>query len=334
MSEIVLKAEKIAKFFGETQVLKDISLEVKKGDVIAIIGPSGSGKSTFLRCLNLLETPTRGKLTYLDETYFNITCCKDDFVDYPAYEKALKEYKERLIETEDNLAIYQNKKIEDPKNKELNELIKKAKKEYKEVRKHPVEKVDFYDKNGYEERVKNEPIFTINNKDINRIRSKIGMVFQSFNLFNNFNVLENCTLAQEKVLKTPRQVAKEIAIQQLTNVNMQDRMNYKVRELSGGQKQRVAIARSLCMNPDIILFDEPTSALDPEMVNEVLNVMKDMASKGMTMIVVTHEMNFAKIVANKVIFMDEGYIVEEGDAKEVLTNPKSDRLKEFLKIVK
>lgn len=156
------------------------------------------------------------------------------------------------------------------------------------------------------------------------------MVFQSFNLFNNMNVLENCILAQTVVLKRSREEAKEKAIKHLTSVNMQDRMNYRISELSGGQKQRVAIARALCMDPDIILFDEPTSALDPEMVDEVLNVMKKLASEGMTMLVVTHEMNFAMNVANKVVFMDKGLVVESGDLKEVLTNPQTDRLKEFL----
>ena len=156
------------------------------------------------------------------------------------------------------------------------------------------------------------------------------MVFQSFNLFNNFNVLENCILAQTKVLKRSYQEAKEIAIKNLTSVNMFDRMNYKIRELSGGQKQRVAIARALCVNPDIILFDEPTSALDPEMVNEVLEVMKNLAKTGITMIVVTHEMNFAKNVSNKVLFMENGYVVESGNAKEVFTSPKEKRTREFL----
>lgn len=331
MSEVLLKVDNLAKFFGETQVIKDISLEVHKGDVIAIIGSSGSGKSTFLRCLNLLETPTRGTLTFKDQKYFHIVKCKDDFVDYKAYEEALKKYDEKLVETEDNLAIYQNKLIENPKDKEtLKPLIKEAKKAFKEVRKHPVLKRDFYDEEAYKKAIEGEPIFTIKSAEIDKIRCRIGMVFQNFNLFNNFNVLENCTLAQEKVLKIDKQTAKETAIKHLTNVNMQDRMNYKVRELSGGQKQRVAIARSLCMSPDIILFDEPTSALDPEMVGEVLSVMRDLANHGMTMIVVTHEMNFAKNVANKVIFMDNGYIVEQGDAKEVLTNPKTDRLKAFL----
>lgn len=328
--EVILSIKNIAKFFDTTKVLKDISLDVYRGDVIAIIGPSGSGKSTFLRCLNLLEEPTRGTLSYKDNTYFNITKCKDDFVDYPSYRAAKAVYKEKLIETEDNLAIYKNKYIEDKSNKELLKKIKEAKKEFKEVRKHPILKRDYFDSEAYKEAIKESPSFSISNKEINEMRTKVTMVFQSFNLFNNMNVLENCILAQTVVLKRSREEAKEKAIKHLTSVNMQDRMNYRISELSGGQKQRVAIARALCMDPDIILFDEPTSALDPEMVDEVLNVMKRLASEGMTMLVVTHEMNFAMNVANKVVFMDKGLVVESGNPKEVLTNPQTDRLKEFL----
>lgn len=332
--ETLLKIENLAKFFGTTKVLKDISLTVNKGDVISIIGPSGSGKSTFLRCLNLLEEPTRGKLTYLDKTYFNIAKCKDDFVNYETYQKAVKEYEEKLVETEDNYAIYKNKLIEDKYNKDYKEKCKEAKKAFVEVRKHPIHKKEYFNKEAYEEAIKNDPSFSINQKEINEIRTHIGMVFQSFNLFNNYNVLDNCILAQTKVLKRKYEEAKEIAIKNLTSVNMQDRMNYRISELSGGQKQRVAIARTLSMNPSIILFDEPTSALDPEMVDEVLSVMRDLANKGMTMIVVTHEMNFAKNVSNKVVFMENGYIVESGDPKEVFTSPKTDRLRAFLKMDK
>ena len=168
--------------------------------------------------------------------------------------------------------------------------------------------------------------------DINKYRSNVNMVFQQFNLFNNLNVLENCILAQTNVLKRSKTEAKEIALEKLKLVGMLDWQNYRVSALSGGQKQRVAIARALCMNPEVILFDEPTSALDPEMVDEVLQVMKNLADDGITMIVVTHEMAFAKNVSNKVVFMDKGYIVEEGSPSEIFENPQSDRLKEFLKI--
>ncbi|MBP5693950.1 MAG: ATP-binding cassette domain-containing protein [Bacilli bacterium] len=330
--ETVLEVKNLAKFFGKTKVLRDISLTVNKGDVIAIIGPSGSGKSTFLRCLNLLEEPTRGELIFENETYFHIVKCKNDFVDYDAYHRDLDVYEAELVRTEDNLAIYQNLKIEGADDQDIDRKISDAKKEFKKVRKHPVQKIDYFDSKAYEEAIKNTPKFSITPNEINKIRSKINMVFQSFNLFENKNVLENCCVAQEKVLKRPKATAREIAFKELAAVNMQDRMNYFPRELSGGQKQRVAIARALCMNPEVILFDEPTSALDPEMVDEVLNVMKNLAAQGRTMIVVTHEMNFARNVANKVIFMDKGFVVESGNPKEIFDNPKTERLKQFLKL--
>ena len=329
MSTPILSVSNLAKFFGVNKVLKDINLEVNKGDVISIIGPSGSGKSTFLRCLNLLETPTRGNLSFNNEVYFNIDACKDDFVDYNAYNEALNKFNDELIRTEDEVAIWANKLIEH-KEKEFKEKLKVAKKEFKEVRKNQVLKRDFYDEEGYKNAILENPNIVVDSKTINHIRSKIVMVFQSFNLFNNMNVLENCIIAQTKVLKRSYEEAKEKAIKHLTSVNMQDRMNYKISELSGGQKQRVAIARALCMDPEIILFDEPTSALDPEMVGEVLEVMKKLAETGLTMIVVTHEMGFAKDVSNKVIFMENGYIVEQGDPSLIFNNPKEQRTKEFL----
>jgi len=166
--------------------------------------------------------------------------------------------------------------------------------------------------------------------NINKLRQRIGMCFQSFNLFNNRNVITNCTLALTKLKKMKKQEAEEIAKKELAKVGMEEYALKKVQTLSGGQKQRVAIARALCMNPDIMLFDEPTSALDPEMVGEVLEVMKNLAKEGMTMIVVTHEMAFAKEVSSKVVFMDQGVIVESGDPKEVFNNPKQARTKEFL----
>lgn len=328
--ELILSIKNIAKFFDTSKILKDISLDVYKGDVIAIIGPSGSGKSTFLRCINLLEEPTRGSLIYKGKTYFNISKCKDDFIDYARYKEDKEKYKEKLIETEDNLAIYQNKYIEDKSDKSLKKLIKEAKKAYDEVRKKPINKLDYLNNEEHQASIKNDHPIIPNNKELNELRSKITMVFQSFNLFNNMNVLDNVILAQKLILKRKQAEAKEVAIKYLTLVNMQDRMNYRVNELSGGQKQRVAIARALAINPEIILFDEPTSALDPEMVEEVLNVMKKLASEGKTMIVVTHEMNFAKNVANKVVFMDKGLIVESGDPKEVINHPQSERLQSFL----
>lgn len=236
----IIKIEHLKKNFGENEILKDINLEVKQGEVVCIIGPSGSGKSTLLRCLNLLETPTSGEIYYNDQN-----------------------------------------------------ILQK----------------------GY---------------NVENLRTKMTMVFQQFNLFNNKTVLGNCTLAQTKVLKRSSSVANKKAIENLTMVGLEDRMNYKISKISGGQKQRVAIARALCMDPEVILFDEPTSALDPEMVGEVLDVMKNLAKSGITMIVVTHEMGFAKSVADRVIFMDGGVIVEQGNPKEVFENPKEQRTKDFL----
>jgi putative lysine transport system ATP-binding protein len=236
----IIKIEHLKKNFGENEILKDINLEVKQGEVVCIIGPSGSGKSTLLRCLNLLETPTSGEIYYNDQN-----------------------------------------------------ILQK----------------------GY---------------NVENLRTKMTMVFQQFNLFNNKTVLGNCTLAQTKVLKRSSSVANKKAIENLTMVGLEDRINYKISKISGGQKQRVAIARALCMDPEVILFDEPTSALDPEMVGEVLDVMKNLAKSGITMIVVTHEMGFAKSVADRVIFMDGGVIVEQGNPKEVFENPKEQRTKDFL----
>ncbi len=237
---VLIKTEGLEKAFGKVQVLKGITTEIHKGEVVVIIGPSGSGKSTFLRTLNLLEEPTGGKI------YF-------EGVD-----------------------------ITDPK---------------------------------------------IN---INKHRQKMGMVFQQFNLFPHMTVLKNMTLAPMKLLKLSKADAEKRATELLDRVGLADRANAYPGQLSGGQKQRVAIVRALCMQPDVMLFDEPTSALDPEMVGEVLGVMKKLADDGMTMAVVTHEMGFAREVADRVLFIDEGIIMEEGTPEEVFGNPKSPRLKEFL----
>jgi len=239
--ENIIEIKNLQKSFGGNVVLKDISLTIKKGEVVTIIGSSGSGKSTLLRCINCLEEANKGEIYYND---INI----------------------------------------------LNNVV-----------------------------------------DINKVRQKKSICFQQFNLFNNLNVIYNCTLGLRKILKMKRDDAEKIALVELKKVGMEQFANAKVQRLSGGQKQRVAIARSLCMSPDIMLFDEPTSALDPELVGEVLEVMKKLANEGMTMIVVTHEMEFAKDVSNRVIFMDNGYICEEGSPKEIFENPKMDRTKEFLK---
>ncbi len=224
----------------EIKALDDISEDIYKGEVIAIIGPSGSGKSTFLRSLNLLERPTAGTITF-------------EGVD-----------------------------ITSPKT------------------------------------------------DINKLRRKMGMVFQHFNLFPHLTILDNMTLAPRKLLGMPKEEAEVRALELLEKVALSDRAKAYPSQLSGGQKQRIAIVRALCMSPDVLLFDEPTSALDPEMVGEVLDVMKDLAKEGMTMAVVTHEMGFAREVASRVIFMESGKIVVEGTPDEIFDNPSNDRLKTFL----
>ena len=333
MSEVILEVKNLAKFFDATKVLKDINLTVNKGDVIAIIGPSGSGKSTFLRCLNLLEEPTRGTLSFEGHEYFSIEKCKDDFVDYEKYNQAKADYYVKIVDAEDNLAIYQNLRIEGDKSKENKQKIKECKKIYKETLKSEPSVVDYFNQKAYDEFIANHPILSIGESERNKLRTKMTMVFQNFNLFNNMDVLKNCTIAQEKVLNRSKEDSKQRAFKELANVNMQDRMNYRPRALSGGQKQRVAIARALCMDPDIILFDEPTSALDPEMAQEVLTVMKKLASEGRTMIVVTHEMNFARKVANRVVFMEDGYIIETGPSEQFFSNPKEKRSQEFLRML-
>ena len=239
-NETLIKVEDLKKSFGKIDVLKGISTEITKGEVVCIIGPSGSGKSTFLRCLNLLEEPTGGHI-YFDNT-----------------------------------------DITDP------------------------------------------------NVNINLHRQKMGMVFQQFNLFPHMTVLKNMTVSPIKVLGISKEDAEKRAMELLERVGLADRANAYPSQLSGGQKQRVAIVRALCMQPEVMLFDEPTSALDPEMVGEVLEVMKALAKDGMTMAVVTHEMGFAKEVADKVFFIDEGIIMEQGPPEEIFTNPKSPRLKDFL----
>ena len=236
----MITVSNLCKSFGGLEVLKGVNVEIDKGDVICVIGPSGSGKSTFLRCLNLLETPTSGSILFEG----------DELTD---------------------------KKI-----------------------------------------------------DLNKHRQKMGMVFQQFNLFPHMTVLDNLTCAPIMLKKAPKAEAEKKAMELLARVGLADRADAWPNQLSGGQKQRVAIVRALCMEPDVMLFDEPTSALDPEMVGEVLDVMKELAKSGMTMVVVTHEMGFAREVASRVLFLDDGVIAEEGTPDEIFGAPKCERLQSFL----
>ena len=238
--ENVITLKNLKKSFSGREILKGINLEIKKNEVISVIGSSGSGKSTMLRCINLLEEVSSGDILFYDKSVVN------------------------------------------------------------------------------------------GDININEYRSKIVMVFQQFNLFNNMTVLDNCVRPQTVVLGRNKDEAKTNAMKYLQKVGMAEYINARPAQLSGGMKQRVAIARALSMNPEVILFDEPTSALDPEMVGEVLDVMRELASEGLTMIVVTHEMAFARDVSDRVIFIDEGVICEEGDPKEFFSNPKTDRAKAFL----
>ena len=303
----LIRINNLAKHFGDNKVLRDINLTVNKGDVISVIGPSGSGKSTFLRCINQLEVPTKGQIWF-----------KDNLIgDFTAY------YFKRIAREKQKFSLSKKEIVKDPN---LSKEEKKSR--IAAILKIRDEKI-VENKTKINEIKKN--VESSKTLDINKYRSNVNMVFQQFHLFNNLNVLENCILAQTNVLKRSKTEAKEIALEKLKLVGMLDWQNYRVSALSGGKKQRVAIARALCMNPEVILFDEPTSALDPEMVDEVLQVMKNLADNGITMIVVTHEMAFAKNVSNKVVFMDKGYIVEEGSPTEIFENPQSDRLKEFIR---
>lgn len=236
----LLEIKKLKKNFGELQVLKDISMNIEKGEVLVLIGPSGSGKSTFLRCMNLLESPTSGQILYNGQ---DILAPKFNAVEY---------------------------------------------------------------------------------------RRHVGMCFQKFNLFPFMTVLDNVTFAPKLVLKEEKEKTRETVLELLDKVGLKSKANVYPTTLSGGQQQRVAIARSLAMNPEMMLFDEPTSALDPELVGEVLAVMRDLAKSGMTMTTVTHEMTFAKEVADRVLFMDAGYVVEDSSPEEMFSNPKNERTKSFL----
>ena len=288
--EVLVSVKNLHKRFKSLKVLQGITIDINKGDVVAVIGPSGCGKSTFLRCLNMLEKPNAGIITLHDEYLY-----KNERVYLKRQMKSLLALKKEGLFNEEAQATYN----------QINE-------EYLALRK--VEK-------ALEKQA---------NKKIDKQRQKIGMVFQQFNLFPHLTVMQNITLAPMKLKKTPKDAAQELAMSLLEKVGLADKADAYPSTLSGGQKQRIAIVRALAMEPDVLLFDEPTSALDPEMVGEVLAVMSELAKDGMTMIVVTHEMGFAKEVANRVVFIDEGVIKEESAPQEFFSNPKNERLKEFL----
>ena len=278
-----------------------MSTQIAEGEVVSIIGASGSGKSTLLRCMNLLEFPTFGEVWMEGKLLTPV----DPYL-HPEVITASKTFKKLVAEGMDEGAAIAKIKAEDL----LNEKFSAAEgKEYKAA----IKKI-------YEE----------NHIDINLARQKMGMVFQQFNLFNNKTVLENLTLAPVKLKIKTKEEAEAKAMELLKRIGLADKANVYPSTLSGGQKQRVAIIRALAMDPDVILFDEPTSALDPEMIGEVLDLMKSLANEGMTMVIVTHEMGFAREVSNRVIFVDEGVIAEEGEPEEIFKNPKNARLKEFL----
>ena len=310
-AKTLIEIKGLYKNFGTLEVLKGVSTEIKAGEVVSIIGASGSGKSTLLRCMNLLETPTFGEVWMDGELLTPV----DPYLHLEVI-SASNTYKKLVnggMSHDDAIAKI---KAEDL----LNEKFSAAEgKEYKSAMKK---------------------ISLENHIDINLARQKMGMVFQQFNLFNNKTVKENIMLAPVKTALqkkekgvTKAQIvaeAEKTAIKLLRRIGLEDKADVYPSTLSGGQKQRIAIVRALAMNPEVILFDEPTSALDPEMIGEVLDLMKELANEGMTMVIVTHEMGFAREVSDRVLFVDDGYIKEQGTPEEVFKNPKDARLRDFL----
>ncbi|MBO7196991.1 MAG: amino acid ABC transporter ATP-binding protein [Clostridia bacterium] len=298
----MISVKNIIKTFEDgVTVLKGVDCEIKKGEVVAIIGPSGSGKSTLLRCMNLLCVPTYGEVWLKDSLLTPV----DPYLHTEVIE-ASNTYKKLIAEGMDGSEAIKKIKAED--------LLK--------------EKFSSAEGKAYKAEIKK--IYNESHIDINLARQRMGMVFQHFNLFNNLTVMENLTLAPTQLKLKTNEEAEQIAMTLLKRIGLEDKADVYPSTLSGGQKQRIAIVRALAMNPDIMLFDEPTSALDPEMVGEVLDLMKQLAGEGMTMVIVTHEMGFAREVADKIIFIDEGIIKEQGTPAEIFGNPKDARLKDFL----
>ena len=301
----MISVNNLYKDFGKLRVLDGVSLDIKKGEQVVIIGASGSGKSTLLRCLNFLETPTYGEIWYNDrllgepDPYLHF----DVIAASKTYKKMVRE-RGAIPDPESGLCL---DIIYEIKEKDL--LRKNEGGEYKKLLK----------------KVKSD--FGLN---INIARRTMGMVFQQFNLFNNLTVMQNLTLAPVQLKLKTQAEAEETAANLLRRIGLYDKKDVYPSKLSGGQKQRVAIVRALAMNPDVMLFDEPTSALDPEMVGEVLDLIRELADEGMTMVIVTHEMGFAKEVGTRVLFVDEGRIKEEAAPQEFFANPKDHRLQDFL----
>lgn len=284
--ENIIEVKNLCKKFGDLEVLKGVTHVVKKGEVVSIIGSSGSGKSTFLRCLNLLETPTSGSIYFEGEMLYesNTEIIKNQLAEYKKQHPNFKQNGEYL------------------------EIL-----------------------TAYKDAVKFDKAYKKNvEKILNTHRQKMGMVFQHFNVFPNLTCLDNISLAPVMTGKMTKEEADVQSLELLKRIGLEDKANVKPTKLSGGQKQRLAIVRALAMNPDVMLFDEPTSALDPEMVNEVLDLIKELAKTGMTIVIVTHEMGFAKEISDWVLFMDNGVIAEQGKPEQVFNTPKTDRCKEFL----
>lgn len=321
---IIIDIKNIYKYFGKLQVLNGISCEIKKGEKIAIIGPSGSGKSTFLRCMNLLEDPTYGEVWLENQIvtpvdpylHRQIIMSSKTFKKNMLFEMKCALGSEFFNEDYDSLSgRLSSKQFDELADKVIadikkNDLLKKF------------EGIDYSKKlKAYKKKY---------NLNINIARQRIGMVFQHFNLFNNLTIMQNMILAPVQLKLKSKEDAIKKATELLERIGLLDKKDEYPSKLSGGQKQRVAIARALAMEPEVMLFDEPTSALDPEMVGEVLGLIKELADEGMTMVIVTHEMGFAREVASRVLFLDGGKIVEENTPKELFGNPKNERLKDFL----